>query len=227
MGLGMVLVAAASAVIAQPDQRTNELLGAKASPTVATFTAAEPSHVNGRLHVTRPIRGGERVQRPAHAETEAYGAYGDERRRARARVGHVQITIDPWTPITAEGLQSRERMRVQWLKREGYVGGVRTIVSDRRTVAVEGAEKAESPAPTPTHPEPILRLRIPDGVRTEPNRYRVHLPPGLEGADRVVIPDGPVSQSADRVAEADDSEIAVAACDCDRAERSRAAAGEA
>jgi len=223
MGLGMVLVAAASAAIAQPDQRTNELLGTSASPTVATFTASDHSRVNGRLYVTRPIRGGERVHRAAHAETEAYGAYGDEPRRARARVGHVQITIDPWTPITAEGLQSRERMRVQWLEREGYVGGVRTIVSDGRTVPIEGGEKAA----IPEHPRPILRFRVPDGVRTEPNRYRVHLPPGLEGADRIVMPAGPAAQAEAHVAEADGAETTVTAPAPERSEQGRPVADEA
>lgn len=168
MSLTMLAVAAVSAAIAGPD--SSSLIGCGRTPTgldwrTISVTATSPDHVHCRT-----------------MQAARFGAVGDEHRRVYARVGHSTISFSPWLMIESRGLQNLEHLRVEWLRREGFTGGVRTFRNDAGA-APEG-EPATSAEPTPTGEDfkiqPIMVIPVPEGARRTP-KYRVHAP-SMDGA---------------------------------------------
>src|SRR3954469_24036900 len=56
---------------------------------------------NGKLYITRPIMGG--YEAAPNPDADRYGAYMDEPHAVRARVGHLVVPIDPYTPWPKQG----------------------------------------------------------------------------------------------------------------------------
>jgi hypothetical protein len=105
-----------------------------------SLLATMPTEVNGRLWISRPIIGG-MADAPrlgwGDPGPAAYGAAEDDFSQAYARTNTIVQSIYPWIQIPAGGLNHLEQARVEWLKQNGYVGGVRTFVND--TVMLRGA----------------------------------------------------------------------------------------
>jgi len=59
----------------------------------------------------------------------AYGAV-DQDQRVLARIGTEVVGFSPWGSFSGNGLHRYETARQEWLKEQGYVGGVRTFVND-------------------------------------------------------------------------------------------------
>jgi hypothetical protein len=100
----------------------------------------------GRLYITRPIMGGGGHEATPNDEADRYGAYMDEPQAVRARIGHLVVPIDPFTPWTKQGHRDLEAARNFYLQEQGYTGGVRTFVND--AVIFRAVEQAEQPAKT-------------------------------------------------------------------------------
>lgn len=175
MGIVTLALAAATAAVAGPDSRS--LIGCVNTPIgmewrSISVTAASPDYVDCRTR-----------------EAARYGAVGDEHRRVYARIGHTTISYSPWTVIESRGLQNLEHLRVEWLRREGYTGGVRTFRKDSSS-APEGEPSASAepqPAREKFEMQPIMVIPIPEGARRTP-RYRVHAPNSFDGAVFVSSP---------------------------------------
>jgi len=104
---------------------------------VQTVTADSSSHTNGRIWAQRGHLSGENIRPPLNwpePGPAAYGAYEDDfGARVYARVGGILKEFSPWvrqTRMNSAGVQDRlELVRQQWLRRNGYTGGVRTVVN--------------------------------------------------------------------------------------------------
>lgn len=139
---------------------------------------------NGRLWLGETFIGG--VQGPyplawGSPGPTAYGASDRDFSEVHARVGHQVVTISPWISISTEGLKNLEAARNEWLKREGYVGGVRTFVNDLYVFA----------EPTLAQREPRATIQLPIDMPSFRSRQqvmkfqpgdRVSLPPTASGA---------------------------------------------
>ncbi|TVQ62707.1 MAG: hypothetical protein EA378_05100 [Phycisphaerales bacterium] len=90
---------------------------------------------SGRLWVGRDFIGG--AERPLpllrrEPGPTAYGAPSADLRLIRARINNSVVGINPWARIHGIGsLETLESARNQWLKENGYTGGVRTFVNPR------------------------------------------------------------------------------------------------
>ncbi len=93
------------------------------------------SPTSGRLWIGRDFIGGvERPLPPVRREPGpgAYGASTHDFRLIAARINNSVVGINPWARIHGTGsLETLEAARNQWLRENGYVGGVRTFVNPR------------------------------------------------------------------------------------------------
>lgn len=104
---------------------------------VQTVTAHSSSHANGRIWAQRGHLSGQNIRPPLNWPGPGPAAYGadehDPDARVYARVGGILVEFSPWvrqTRMNSAGVQDRlELVRQQWLRRNGYTGGVRTIVN--------------------------------------------------------------------------------------------------
>ncbi len=79
-----------------------------------------------------------------------YGAAESDWPEVWARVGQTAVGINAWEPITQAGHQNLERARVEWLKENGYTGGVRTFTNPafgRSAAAPLASAKKKLPEP--------------------------------------------------------------------------------
>lgn len=142
---------------------------------------------NGRLWIGRPIIGGRDNEYPlgwGSPGPAAYGASETDFREAYARVNTMVVAVSPWVSIPVGGLGDLEAARNEWLKEQGYVGGVRTFINDaylpRELTQGEapGARRAITPRAT---------IQVPADMPSFRSRQQVmQLRPG----DRVSVPGG-------------------------------------
>ena len=102
-----------------PHYRTDRLLATPALyPANMTDDAHRPGF-NGALFRTRPIIGpghGPYARVYGQPGPEYYGAWGEADQRVYIYVGHLVVSISPWTRIPEEGLEDFERARNDWLR---------------------------------------------------------------------------------------------------------------
>lgn len=124
----------------------------------------------------------------------AYGAAGDEGRIAHIRVGQYVVGVNPFEEIRAEGkeiprrlLSAMEDSRNEWLKQNGYVGGVRSFTNDAAGMAprqaIDLTPKAVIPSPIDL-PKTGGRMQV-NAAKNAPalaGATRVSLPPNLSAA---------------------------------------------
>lgn len=133
---------------------------------------------NGRLWLGETFIGGVQGAYPlgwGSPGPTAYGASDRDFSQVHARVGHQVVTISPWISIPSEGLQHLEAARVEWLKREGYVGGVRTFVNDLYLMA----------EPRLAQREPRATIELPIDMPSFRSRQQVMK---FQPGDRVSLP---------------------------------------
>lgn len=119
----------------------------------------------------------------------AYGASGDEGRVAHLRVGQYVVGVNPFEEIRAEGkemprhlLSAMEDARNDWLKQNGYVGGVRSFTND--AAGLVPSKQAIDLTPKAVIPSPIDLPKT--GGRMQVNASRSA--PMIAGATRVSLP---------------------------------------
>jgi hypothetical protein len=186
--------------------------------------------VNGRLYKGVPIIGGVDVGAKTELARAAagYGAFGEEHTRVQAEVQglfrfHPTTTVEfsPWAPVASQQnspatdpfSRAQEKMarraeeaRQQWLKDNGYIGGVRTFVNDTELYPVPPeAKKTQLP-----EPRGVIQL-APDVPAFKARMHvqgTIHLPANLRTASlvKVVEPAAskPEANKAQAVAKADD-----------------------
>ena len=144
MALEMFLVAAvmSASVAAGPGDNMMSLPGywgnGRAIATPRAYPLGRVDDVrrpgfNGRLWVGRPIVGPETNDWPlgwADPGPSAYGASEMNFSVAHILVGQVSAPISPWEAVPGIGMSHIESARQEWLKENGYTGGVRTFMND-------------------------------------------------------------------------------------------------
>jgi hypothetical protein len=150
---------AATSVLACPCDR---LLATWPPEARTQVRAGDESGTNGRLWRSRPlVNGGPAPYYSGNPGAEAYGAWGEEDLKVYVKVGQTVVVISPWEQYTLDGMQTFEHARQQWLRENGYTGGVRTF---RRTDPAADAV-IEVAAADPQVPEPRATIQIPEGAR--------------------------------------------------------------
>lgn len=138
----------------------------------------DDSGSNGRLWQTRPlVNGGPEARYTGNPGTEAYGAWGDDSQLVYVQVGQTAVSVSPWTRFDIGGMKNFEDARGQWLRENGYAGGVRTFRKSGRD------PQADSRAFTAL-PEPRATIQIPEGARTK-RGFHVDSGRAREGAVRL------------------------------------------
>lgn len=150
-------------------------------------------YVNGRLWEGRPVVG----PNPHYALRDVaspgpahYGVSEHDYQRVYVVVGHVVVSIDPWTPIGDAGLEHLEHARIQWLKDHGYVGGVRTFVNEAYRHEPEPMWVGEA-EPVKALPTPRATIQLPP--RPAKPRFHVEAPmrisvPRFDSSARISVP---------------------------------------
>lgn len=107
---------------------------------------------NGRMWIGRGFIGGERTYRPidwAGPGPDRYGAAENDGSIVYTRRGFTTVAFTPWVQITGAdrgpsvGLEDFERARAQWLRENGYTGGVRTIVNPAASAGSSVASRGD------------------------------------------------------------------------------------
>jgi len=135
----MIVALAASAIVGQIQHAgaryaDDQLL---ATPVLNAPNRADDVHrpgFNGRIWRGPVILGPSPRHHPVVEGSPgplAYGAGPRPHGTVYAHVGHMVISLDPWTRLPDSGFEDLERARNTWLRQRGYVGGVRTFVNDR------------------------------------------------------------------------------------------------
>ena len=138
---------------------------------------------NGRLWIGESIIGGRAAQYPlawGSPGPTAYGASDRDFSAAWARIGTQAIPVSPWISIPREGLYRLEAARNEWLKREGYVGGVRTFVNDlyvnapvgRASIEPRGSFQVPVDMPSFRSRQQVMDIRPGDRVSLPPTAPR-------------------------------------------------------
>ena len=143
-------------------------------------TRRAPETGNGRLWISAPFnREPTPIVEHAGPGPERYGAEASSQPLILTRVGTELLLISPWEKSGQTGLRHFDRARAEWLRQQGYTGGVRTFRNPRAARPESGA-----PAGTSAKPEPSGRFRTPtDLPRTRPVEHvRYSLPPGMSPA---------------------------------------------
>lgn len=146
---------------------------------------------NGRIWIGSITVGPQDGHYASGASNPGAVAYGgiDVDQRVLARIGTEVVGFSPWTSFSGNGLLRFETARQEWLKEQGYVGGVRTFVNDLYLEKVERLAQADEPASSAgrhkIEPRAIIQV-APEVTRL---RKRMHV--------RVVSPSEPLARSAD------------------------------
>ncbi len=99
----------------------------------------------------------------------AYGAV-DHNDRVLARIGTEVVGFSPWGVFGGDGLQRFETARQEWLKEQGYTGGVRTFVNDAYLIGAPVLlTLADEPAPAGTR---VIQPRAIIEIAPEVTRFR-------------------------------------------------------
>jgi len=116
---------------------------------------------NGRHFRSRPIIGpGEGPYISTYSiRQDRYGAYG-EHAYVPVLSGLNRIEIDAFSPIGEAGFERFEAARNHWLRRHGYVGGVRTFTNDAYDYHAQGMHA--------DLPQPRLKMRVPENAGRKP-----------------------------------------------------------
>lgn len=154
-----------------------------AQPPAATpwhHTRRAPESGNGRLWISAPFnREPTPIIEHAGRGPEHFGAEPTYQPLIVTRVGAELLLISPWEQSGESGLRHFDRARAEWLRKQGYTGGVRTFrnPNTNRLGSV-------SPAGTSAQPVPAGWFRAPaDMPRTRPVEHvRYSLPPGMSPA---------------------------------------------
>ncbi len=170
-----------------------------------SLLATMPTQVNGRLWISRPIIGGmPDAQRLGWGDPgpAAYGASEADFSQVYARTNTLVQTVYPWIQIPAGGLNHLEQARVEWLKQNGYVGGVRTFVNDlympQQFASAEGIPARREIMPRAT-------IQVPADMPAFRHRQQVmHLQPG----DRISLPHNAPQALLARVNKSDSVKLA-------------------
>lgn len=131
---------------------------------------------NGMLWSVRPILGaipnGPYPVYTGNPGAEKYGAYGDDDHTVWVKVGGICVTISPWDRITATGLENFEQVRGAWLRENGYLGGVRTVVNDLYHYGPQGGAVASKEMP-----KPVMTIDVPEDMPRFRSRMQVDATP--------------------------------------------------
>lgn len=106
------------------------------------------------------------------------------------RVDHTVIAISPWEQFTEQGHQTLERARIQWLREQGLVGGVRTHVNPALHDRTRATDLAQTPAEE-IKPRAVIHIRERTPARTGPLRAQATPRPLF----RVLPPDNALAQA--------------------------------
>lgn len=181
--------------------------------TIAPYPAGRADDVrrpgfNGRLWIGESNIGPVNTSWPlgwGDPGPAAYGGLDEEFTTVYARIGHLVTGISPWLAIREPGLADFELARNQWLKEEGFIGGVRTFVNDayldrwsaHAAPTVAPADLLTSALDTGRAgfktPEPRATITIPDDAVRMKSRQRVH----NDKPARVVAPDAKLASAPD------------------------------
>lgn len=126
-----------------------------------------------------------------------YGAPEDAFARVYVREGAAMITVSPWVELHTNGLRNAERARIQWLREQGFVGGVRTFVNPRAAASGEAMGDV-SGEPGQLRPgidfHPRATIRVPANIRRERPRFQVIRPVQAEPvAEATTVRNEPIS----------------------------------
>jgi hypothetical protein len=190
-----ICVAVAAASIGSPwvDQaHTYSSSDHRRLATMAPYPAGRADDVrrpgfNGRLWIGESIVGPHTTSWPlgwGDPGPVGYGGLDDEFARVYARVGQLVVGMTPWIGIHEGGLSDLEDARNEWLKEQGFVGGVRTFVNDahldrwtakdtRPAAAEELLTSAAGAHAAFKMPEPRATITIPDDVVRIKSKQRV------------------------------------------------------
>ncbi|QYU67797.1 hypothetical protein J4558_23415 [Leptolyngbya sp. 15MV] len=217
LGLTAIMVSASAIAMHQPCGLACAHACASQWPVARVLTAAglgvdaAPSSASGRLWVGRIVMGGVEGGASGSVHAERYGAADQAGTRVMVEVEglfafqkSVVAVIDPWQPQNDrsgrrnpytnpftnahDALGDRlEAARQQWLKDNGYVGGVRTFVNDAALVGKPKAEADASKSGERIEPRATIQVS-PEAVR--PARpFRVDAGPSTMGpVIRVSVP---------------------------------------
>jgi len=100
----------------------------------------------------------------AYAQDGCAAQYGavDSGEWVMARVNTEVVGFSPWCAMRENGLKRLEASRQEWLKEQGYVGGVRTFVNDayapRPEVVAVAGERSAGDAKRTIEPRAVIQL---------------------------------------------------------------------
>jgi hypothetical protein len=123
---------------------------------------------NGREWIGRPNIGPRTTQWPldwSDPGPAAYGAGEYDDPTVYALVGQTVVTFSPWEAFEGIGLSHLESARQDWLKEQGYTGGVRTFRNEAYSGTRVAASKIEPRATIQLGPE-ITKFKSRMQVRT-------------------------------------------------------------
>ncbi|MCC6427608.1 MAG: hypothetical protein IT435_12405 [Phycisphaerales bacterium] len=112
-----------------------------------------------------------------------YGTFDDDYSEVLVRVGETAVVINPWESIPEAGYQHLERGRIEWLKENGYAGGVRTFTNPlyRRDPAPDAVTaKADSKK----LPDPRAVFELPADMPRFKKRQEVNSAPKSRETDK-------------------------------------------
>lgn len=144
---------------------------------------------NGRLWHGHAIIGGTPSHHASCAQPGAL-AYGarDHGQVVLARVGHLSVGISPWQRWNDESFPRYEAARQQWLREQGYTGGVRTLMNDlahHHPAHEHGHAAIEGDAPVaPREIRPLFIIPIPEDATRLRQRMQVDASQVREALDR-------------------------------------------
>lgn len=193
--LELAIIASAFTAVAGPgylgtSYQRPHMVGGSLLATMPNYPAGRADNVhrpgfNGRLFIGRPIIGGRPEQWPmgwGDPGPAAYGAYENDGSQVYARTNTLVQTVSPWISIPQGGLNDLEQARNEWLKENGYVGGVRTFVNDAY-MPVQMASGEQIPARRQITPSATIQLP----ADMPSFRYRQQVM-HLKAGDRVSLP---------------------------------------
>lgn len=146
-------------------------------------TRTPPAVGSGRVWAGPAVLGGLPPQPDIRWPDLGPQAFGREATAADlvfARVDTTVVAFSPWVRFLDDGNERLELARQQWLREQGYTGGVRTFVNPRTLAQPAPAAAARA------MPEPSAVIRRPIDVPATRSREQVRfsLPPGVNEATR-------------------------------------------
>ncbi len=160
--------------LGQPLVRNGTLATMRAYPA-NTADCVHRDGFNGRIWNSRPINGPgcdhASFAWPAPGPA-AYGAHGCDDAVVFGIVNHTLVSFSPWIKFHGETMKGYEAVRRQWLRENGFTGGVRTFVNDNPMPSEEAGKQTGLP-----EPRAIIEL-APDAPRAK-SRLRVEAGPSL------------------------------------------------